>query len=143
MKFKKWGGKTDEWGKRLSSIATERGYAVALLDTFYKRKLKPTDKEQFPNSVFPALELSDILSKDERFDKSKFYYTGFSYGAGQVMKLQDKRVSKKNIFKAAVAAEPSCNVVSNPYQINTATLMIKGEESHYYPVACRLSLIHI
>lgn len=137
LKFKKWGGKTDEWGKRLASIATDRGYAVALLDTFYKRKLKPTDKEQFPNSVLAALELSYILSKDDRFDKSKIFYTGFSYGAGQVMKLQDERTAYNNIFKAAVAAEPSCNVVSNPYQTKTATLMIKGEESHYYPVACK------
>jgi dienelactone hydrolase len=137
LKFKKWGGKTDEWGKRLISKATDRGYAVALLDTFYKRKLKPTDKEQFPNSVLVAFELSYILSQDERFDKSKIFYTGFSYGAAQVMKLQDERNAYNNIFKAAVAAEPSCNIVSNPYKTKTATLMIKGEESHYYPVACK------
>ena len=137
LKFKKWGGKTDEWGKRLIDKATERGYAVALLDTFYKRKLKPTDKEKFPNAVMAAFELSYILSQDERFNKSKIFYTGFSYGAGQVMKLQDERSAYNNIFKAAVAAEPSCNIVSNPYRTNTATLMIKGEESHYYPVACK------
>ena len=41
LKFKKWGGKTDEWGKRLIDKATERGYAVALLDTFYKRNVEP------------------------------------------------------------------------------------------------------
>ena len=53
------------------------------------------------------------------------------------MKLQDKRSAYNNIFRAAVAAEPSCNIVSNPYRTKTATLMIKGEESHYYPVACK------
>ena len=137
FKFKKWGGKTDEWGKRLIDKATERGYAVALLDTFYKRKLEPTDKEKFPNAILAALELSYILSQDERFDKSKIFYTGFSYGAGQVLKLQDERSAYNNIFRAAVAAEPSCNIVSNPYKTKTATLMIKGEESHYYPVACK------
>ena len=136
-KFKKWGGKTDEWGKRLLDKATERGYAVALLDTFYKRKLEPTDKNKFPNAILAALELSYILSQDVRFDKSKFFYTGFSYGAEQVLKLQDKRSAYNNIFRAAVAAEPSCNIVSNPYRTKTATLMIKGEESHYYPVACK------
>ena len=68
--FKEWGGNSDEWGKRLVKKALERGYAVALLDTFYKRKLKPTDKEKFPNSVLAALELSYILSQDERFNKS-------------------------------------------------------------------------
>ena len=137
LKFKKWGGKTDEWGKRLTDKAIERDYAVALLDTFYKRKLKPTDKEKFPNAVLAALELSYILSQDERFNKSKIFYTGFSYGASNVMKLQDERSAYNNIFKAAVAAEPSCNIVSNPYKTKTATLIIKGEESHYYPVACK------
>ena len=137
LKFKKWGGKTDEWGKRLIDKGTERGYVVALLDTFYKRELKPTDKEKFPNAVLAAFELSYILSQDERFDKSKIFYTGFSYGAGQVMKLQDERSAYNNIFKAAVAAEPSCNIVSNPYKTKTVTLIIKGEESHYYPVACK------
>ena len=135
--FKEWGGNSDEWGKRLVKKALERGYAVALLDTFYKRKLKPTDKEKFPNSVLAALELSYILSQDERFNKSKIFYTGFSYGASNVMKLQDERSAYNNIFKAAVAAEPSCNIVSNPYKTKTATLIIKGEESHYYPVACK------
>ena len=136
LKFNEWGGKTDEWGKRLVKKALERGYAIALLDSFYKRKLKPTDKEKFPNAVFISQELSYILSQDERFDKSKFFFTGFSYGASQVLKLQDERSAYNNIFKAAVAAEPSCNIVSVPYKSNTATLIIKGEESHYYPEAC-------
>ncbi len=136
LKFKEWGGKTDEWGKRLVKKALERGYAIALLDSFYKRKLKPTDKEKFPNGVLISQELSYILSQDERFDKSNFFFTGFSYGASQVMKLQDERSAYNNIFKAAVAAEPSCNIVSIPYKSNTATLIIKGEESHYYPAAC-------
>ena len=99
LKFKKWGGKTDEWGKRLTDKAIERDYAVALLDTFYKRKLKPTDKEKFPNAVLAALELSYILSQDERFDKSKIFYTGFSYGASNVLKLQDERSAYNNILK--------------------------------------------
>ena len=136
LKFKKWGGKTDEWGKRLIDKGTERGYVVALLDTFYKRELNPTDKEKFPNAVLAAFELSYILSQDERFDKSKIFYTGFSYGASNVLKLQDERSAYNNIFKAAVAAEPSCNIVSIPYKSNTATLIIKGEESHYHPIAC-------
>ena len=136
MEFKEWGGNSDEWGKRLVKKALERGYVVALLDTFYKRKLKPTDKEKFPNSVLAALELSYIMSQDERFNKSKIFYTGFSYGASNVLKLQDKRSAYNNIFKAAVAAEPSCNIVSIPYKSNTATLIIKGEESHYHPIAC-------
>ena len=136
LKFEKWGGRTDEWGKRLVKEALERGYAVALLDSFYKRKLKPTDKQKFPNAFLISEELNLILSKDERLDKTKFFYTGFSYGASQVLKLQDKR-SKNHSFKAAVAAEPGCNIVSLPHRSNIKTLIIKGEESHYYPIACQ------
>ena len=136
LKFEKWGGRTDEWGKRLVKEALERGYAVALLDSFYKRKLKPTDKQKFPNAFLISEELNLILSKDERLDKTKFFYTGFSYGASQVLKLQDKR-SKNHSFKAAVAAEPGCNIVSLPHKSNIKTLIIKGEESHYYPIACQ------
>ena len=136
MRFKKWGGRTDEWGKRLVKKGLERGYAVAVIDAFYKRGLKPTSKTEFPNAVRIALGLGNILSGDERFDKSKIFYTGFSYGAAQVMKLQDQRLSDENIFKAAVAAEPGCNAVSLPVKSNMATLMIKGDESHYYPIAC-------
>ena len=40
LEFKEWGGNSDEWGKRLVKKALERGYAVALLDTFYKKKIK-------------------------------------------------------------------------------------------------------
>ena len=136
MKFKKWGGRTDEWGKWLIKKGLERGYAVAVIDAFYKRGLKPTSKTKFPNSVRIALALGSFLSGDERFDKSKFFYTGFSYGAAQVMKLQDQRLIDKNMFRAAVAAEPGCNAVSLPAKSNMATLIIKGDESHYYPVAC-------
>lgn len=136
LKFKKWGGKTDEWGTRLVKKGLDRGYAVALIDSFYNRDIKPTDKTEFPNAILISQKLSYILSGDKRFDKNKIFYTGFSYGAGQVLKLQDQRIADNNIFRASVAAEPGCNIVSAPYKTNTSTLIIKGEDSHYYPVAC-------
>ena len=135
LRFEKWGGRTDEWGRRLVEKALERGYAIALLDSFYKRKLKPSDKGKFPNGILISEKLNSILSKDERFDKSKIFYSGFSYGASQVLKLQDKRANS-DLFKAAVAAEPGCNKVSFPFKSNIKTLIIKGEDSHYNPIAC-------
>lgn len=137
MKFKKWGGKTDVWGKRLSKEGIKRGYAVVLIDAFYKRGIKPQNKTKFPNAVLVAVNLKNILQNDQRFDKNKFYFTGFSYGASQVLKFQDKSLSGlKNNFRAVVAGEPGCNTVSNPTKSTISTLIIKGDESHYYPAAC-------
>ena len=137
MKFKKWGGRTDEWGKRLVKEGLKRGYAVAVIDAFYNRKLKPTNKNKFPNAVHIAIKLAKIYSQDNRIEKSQIFYTGFSYGSSQVLKFQDSRIQSQNPFRAGVAAEPGCNIVSNPSRTNFATLIIKGEESHYYPVACK------
>ena len=137
MKFKKWGGRTDEWGKRLVKEGLKRGYAVAVIDAFYNRKLKPTNKNKFPNAVHIAIKLAKIYSQDNRIEKSQIFYSGFSYGSSQVLKFQDSRIQSQNPFRAGVAAEPGCNIVSNPARTNFATLMIKGEESHYYPVACK------
>lgn len=134
------GGRTDEWGRRLVEKALERGYAVALLDSFYKRKLKPSDKGKFPNGILISEKLNSILSKDERFDKSKIFYSGFSYGASQVLKLQDKRANS-DLFKAAVAAEPGCNKVSFPFKSNIKTLIIKGEDSIITPSHANIIII--
>ena len=137
IKFEAWGGKTDEWGTRLIKAGLKRGYAVAVVDAFYKRGITPGSKLKFPYAIQIGITLRNILSKSENIDSSKMFYTGFSYGAGEVLELQGKRYSNQNTFKAAVAAEPGCNQVPNPVKVNISTLIIKGEESHYHPVACK------
>ena len=137
LEFEAWGGTTDEWGKRLVDVGLDRGYAVALIDAFNDRDLKPGDKLKFPRAVNIALNLGKILSDSEKIDKSKIFYTGFSYGAEQVLNLQGGRYSNQGIFKAVVAAEPGCNVKPAPALSNFSTLIIKGSKSHYYPMACR------
>mgnify|MGYP005695674603 CR=1 FL=1 len=137
LEFEAWGGKTDEWGRRLVDVGLDRGYAVAIIDAFYDRDLKPGDKLKFPRAVNIALKLGKILSDSEKIDKSKIFYTGFSYGASQVLKLQGDSYSNQDVFKAVVAAEPGCNVVPAPVLSNFSTLIIKGGKSHYYPIACR------
>ncbi len=137
IKFEEWGGRTDEWGKRLVDEGLNRGYAVAIIDAFYDRDLKPGDKLKFPRAVNIALKLGKILSDSEKIDKSKIFYTGFSYGAEQVLNLQGGWYSNQGVFKAVVAAEPGCNVKPAPALSNFSTLIIKGSKSHYYPIACR------
>ena len=137
VEFEAWGGKTDEWGRRLVDLSLDRGYAVAIIDAFYDRDLKPGDKLKFPRAVNIALKLGKILSDSEKIDKSKIFYTGFSYGAEQVLNLQGGWYSNQGVFKAVVAAEPGCNVKPAPALSDFSTLIIKGSKSHYYPIACR------
>ena len=108
-----------------------------MIDAFYDRGIKPGDKLKFPKAVNIALKLGKILSDSEKIDGSKIFYTGFSYGAEQVLNLQGGRYSNQNVFRAVVAAEPGCNVKPAPAITNLSTLIIKGSKSHYYPIACR------
>jgi dienelactone hydrolase len=137
MKFKRWGGKTDEMGKRIAKRGTEEGYAVVLVDAFYKKGIKPSNKRKFPQSIFYAIKLKNILSKDQRFDQNRFFYAGFSYGAATALKLYSSRLNKINPpWRAIAAAEPGCNTVEYPVKVSFPGLIIKGEESHYYLPAC-------
>ena len=72
VEFEAWGGKTDEWGRRLVDLSLDRGYAVAIIDAFYDRDLKPGDKLKFPRAVNIALKLGKILSDSEKIINRKF-----------------------------------------------------------------------
>ena len=82
-KFKRSKGK---FGAKLGkTTGLKEGYAVVAIDAFYKKNIKPTDKKKFPQGTDYAIALSYILSQDERFNKSKIFYTGFSYGAEETL----------------------------------------------------------
>jgi len=133
-------GATDEYSKRIIKQGTKQGFAVAALDAFYKKPIKSTEKTRFPDALNYANELRKILIKDERFDKEKFFYTGFSYGAQQVLKTIGSSYNNKNpnAWKAIVSAEPGCNLFHKPVKFNFPILIIKGEESHYYIEPCKI-----
>lgn len=139
MKFKKWGGKSDEFSKRIAQRGIQEGYAVAVIDSFYKKGISPGDKKKFPNAAMFLIKLKKILSEDPRFDKNRFFLTGFSFGAGNVNKFYDDRAQRKLKipWKAMVAAEPACQTVSYPIKITTPNLIIKGDESHYPVKPCK------
>jgi len=131
-------GRTDEYSSRLMREGTKRGFAVVALDAFYKTDIQPSEKTTFPNAHQYALDLKDILAKDRRFDTENFFYTGFSYGAGQVNKSVDIRTDFKSTpWRAVASAEPGCNVMSEPVKVSFPFLMIKGSESHYYLEPCQ------
>lgn len=131
-------GRTDEYSTRLILEGTNRGFAVVAIDAFFKTALEPGDKRKFPNAFNYALDLRQILANDPRFDARNLFYTGFSYGAAQVMKSVGGKINYEEIpWRAVAASEPGCNVVSRPVKVPFPVLMIKGSDSHYYPEPCK------
>ncbi len=133
-------GATDEYSKRMIIAGTKAGFAVAAIDAFYKKPIKPSDKGLFPNATMYASNLRNILLKDDRFDKNNFFYTGFSYGSSQVLKTIGKPYNDMfpNAWKAISAAEPGCNTFHKPIKVDFPVLIIKGEKSHYYIEPCKI-----
>jgi dienelactone hydrolase len=133
-------GAIDEYSKRVIEEGIKQGFAVAAIDAFYKKQVKATDKTIFPNATEYANNLRKILVQDDRFDKNKIFYTGFSYGAEQVLKTIGAPFNNQNpsVWRAAVAAEPGCNSFHEPVKLNFSMLIIKGEESHYYIEPCKI-----
>ncbi len=133
-------GAIDEYSKRIIEKGIKQGFAVAAIDAFYKKEIKPTDKTFFPNATIYANNLRKILSEDDRFDKNNIFYTGFSYGAEQVLKTIGSPFNKENpkSWKAIVAAEPGCNSFHQPVKLDFPILILKGEESHYYIEPCKI-----
>ncbi len=119
--------------------ATKRGYAVAVIDAFYKKGLKGSSKTKFPQASKYGAKVAALLAEDPRIDANNIYYTGFSYGATQVNRmLKFSQMSEANInFAAMAAAEPGCNVFLEPRNYETPLLVLKGEKSHYQPKPCK------
>ena len=129
-------GKSDEHGSRLKKAAIESGFAFAALDAYEGKGLSPSDKRAFPRAEAYAKQLRKILlAKYPELDPSNTFYSGFSYGGDSVM---NQMYAPFEGWRALVAAEPSCNVAAEPKPIPFPVLILKGTQSHYYPIACKL-----
>lgn len=128
-------GQTDEFTTRLINQATQNGYAVIALDAFYKKGIKASDKRKFPKAAEYARQIRDLVHKNPKLDSNNIFYTGFSYGGGEVLDelYRAYSISKWN---AIAAAEPGCNTFAEPQQLPTPILILKGDESHYPPKPC-------
>ena len=143
---------TDVQMKKLSEAAINNGFAVAIIDAFYKKNIKSNQKNKFPHanvyakqvaSYFPdavrvAIKLAKIYSKDNRIEKSKIFYTGFSYGGHAALRLmKDLEFGDKRKWAGIVSLEPPCNIFHEPRNFITPILVLKGGESHYGPKPCK------
>ena len=128
---------TDEHQKQLAKAALDSGFAVAIIDAFYKKQLKGNQKTQFPDAQEYARQTASYFAVDKRLDSSNFFYTGFSYGGHSALLLMgDLRIDNTNNWAGIVAAEPPCNIFLEARKFYSPLLTIKGGESHYEPLPC-------
>ena len=128
---------TDEYSKRLVKAANERGFAIAVIDAFYNKGLKPSQKQKFPQAAVYGRQVAEKLSKNRKLDPNNFFYTGFSYGAHQALMMFKKLEFLDNLkWAGVVAAEPPCTTFIEPQNFPVPLLILKGGESHYTPIPC-------
>jgi dienelactone hydrolase len=132
-------GRTDEFSARLIKHGTNAGFAVAVLDAFEGTGVQPSDKKQFPRAALYAAQLRGNLATHPRIDAQNLFYTGFSFGGSAVLNFLDAQiVQTQPLWRAIAAAEPGCNTISEAIKAPFATIIIKGDESHYPPAPCAL-----
>ena len=129
---------TDVQMKKLSESALNNGFAVAIIDAFYKKNIKSNQKTKFPQAKLYAKQIASYFSKNPELDPNNFFYTGFSYGGhAALMLINDLEFGDKRKWAGIVSLEPPCNIFHEPRNFITPILVLKGGESHYEPKPCK------
>lgn len=135
--FKNGQGRTDVFSKTVIEQGTKQGFVVVAIDAFYKRNLDHTKKPEFPNASEYALDLKNIIATDRRFDASKIFYTGWSYGGIMSLNVLDQRhLNDKVQWRAVAPSEAGCQFQPKAAKISFPVLFVLGEASHYPPQPC-------
>lgn len=137
INFKNGKGRTDIFSKTVIDQGTENGFVVIAIDAFYDRNLNSSTKPQFPNASNYAIDLKKLLVADARFDASKLFYTGWSYGGLMVTEALDQRNLNDPIpWKAVAPSEAGCQFQPKAVKVPFPVMFVLGEESHYPPKPC-------
>ena len=129
---------TDVQMKKLSEAALNNGFAVAIIDAFYKKNVISNQKTKFPQAQVYAKQVASYFSKHTELDSNNFFYTGFSYGGHAALRLmKDLEFGDKRKWAGIVSLEPPCNIFHEPRNFITPILVLKGGESHYGPKPCK------
>ena len=130
--------KTDVQMKNLAQSSLKNGFAVALVDAFYKKNLKGSQKTKQPYAQVYAKQIATYFSKNTKLDPNNFFYAGFSYGGrAAVMLMNDLEFGDSKKWAGVVSLEPPCNMFYKPRNFGTPLLVIKGGKSHYEPKPCK------
>jgi hypothetical protein len=105
--------KTDVQMKNLAQSSLKNGFAVAIIDAFYKKNIKASQKTKFPEAQVYAKQVASHLSKNSELDPNNKKWAGI------------------------VALEPPCNIFHEQRNFGTPLLVLKGGESHYEPKPCK------
>ncbi|MDC1035408.1 dienelactone hydrolase family protein [Alphaproteobacteria bacterium] len=129
---------TDVQMKNLSKASLNNGFAVAIIDAFYKKNLKANQKKKQPDAQVYAKQIASYFSKNTKLDPNNFFYAGFSYGGrAALMLMNDLEFGNSKKWAGVVSLEPPCNMFYKPRNFETPLLVIKGGESHYEPKPCK------
>ena len=129
---------TDVQMKKLSQASLKNGFAVAVIDAFYKKNIKASQKTKFPEAQVYAKQVASHLSKNSELDPNNFFYTGFSYGGhAALMLMNNLEFGDNKKWAGIVALEPPCNIFHEQRNFGTPLLVLKGGESHYEPKPCK------
>jgi dienelactone hydrolase len=130
--------KTDVQMKKLSKASLKNGFAVAIIDAFYKKNIKSSQKTKFPHVQTYAKQIASYFSKNQELDTNNVFYAGFSFGGhAALMLMNDLEFGYKKQWAGIVSLEPPCNVFHEQRNFVTPILVIKGGESHYEPKPCK------
>ena len=111
-------GRTDELSARLIKVATDRGFAVAVLDAFEGTGVQPGSKMKFPQAWQYAAQLRKKLTAHPRIDAQNLFYTGFSFGGGSVLNfLHAKALKTPPLWRGVAAAEPACSKINEAVKL--------------------------
>ena len=129
---------TDIQMKNLSKISLNNGFAVAIIDAFYKKNIKGSQKTKFPDAHIYAKQVASHFSKNSKLDPNNFFYTGFSYGGhAALMIMNDLDFGDDKRWAGIVSLEPPCNIFHEQRNFVTPILVLKGGQSHYEPKPCK------
>lgn len=137
MKFFDGKARTDKFVTSIIPEGLSRGYAVAIIDSFFQSGLAPHEKPKFPHAISYAQDLRDLLGKRGEINDREIFITGFSYGGHEIIRgLAYKAPYGGLKWAGAVAAEPDCNLFPPPQSVDFPLLVLKGAESHYPVYPC-------
>ena len=129
---------TDVQMKNLSKVSLNNGFAVAIIDAFYKKNIKGNQKTKFPEAQVYAKQVASYFSKKPELDSNNFFYTGFSYGGhAALMLMKDLEFGNNKKWAGIVSIEPPCNIFHEQRNFVTPILVLKGGKSHYEPKPCK------